>query len=65
VSALARIQVRPAVRRPCTETTFIAHEFDDDGAVIRVRGHWVGRPDEERSYVLPWSSVIAVRLESS
>ena len=49
MSALARIQVRPAVRRPCTETTFIAHEFDDDGAVIRVRGHWVGRPDEERS----------------
>ena len=65
MSALARIQVRPAVRRPCAETTFVAREYDDDGTVVRVRGHWTGRPDEERAYVLPWASIVAVRLESS
>ncbi len=64
MNALARVQVRACVRRPCAETTFIACEYDDDGAVLRVRGHWNGRPDDERSYVLPWASVVAVRLES-
>jgi len=65
VTALARVQVRAEVRRPCSETTFVAHEYDDDGTVIRVRGHWSGRPDEERAYVLPWRSIVAVRLEST
>ena len=65
MTVLARIQVRPAVRRPCSETTFVAIDYDDDGTVIRVRGHWNGRPDEERAYVFPWSSIVAVRLESS
>ncbi len=65
MTVLARVQVRMDVRRPCRETTFLANEFDDDGAVVRVRGHWNGRPDEERSYVFPWRSIVAVRLEST
>ncbi len=65
MTPVARVQVRMDVRRPCRETTFIAHEFDDDGAVVRVRGHWAGRPDEQRAYVLPWRSIVAVRLEQS
>ncbi len=65
MTVLARVQVRPEVRRPCAETTFAATAFDDDGAVLRVRGHWNGRPDETREYVFPWRSIVAVRLEST
>jgi len=60
---VARVQVRAEVRRPVASTTFEATEYDDDGAVVRVRGHWNGRPHEERAYVLPWRSIVAVRLE--
>jgi hypothetical protein len=61
----ARVQVRPDVRRPCAESTFVAIEYDDDGAVIRVRGYWSGRPEDERAYVFPWRSIVAVRIEAA
>ena len=64
MTPVARVQVRAEVRRPCAETTFVASEFNDDGAVVRIRGHWSGRPHDERAYLLPWRSVVAVRLES-
>lgn len=57
---VAHVQVRSTVRRPVTATTFLAHECEDSGAAVRVRGHWRGHA-EPRSYTWPWSSLVAVR----
>lgn len=60
-ATVAHVQVHKRVRRPVTADTFMAVEVRDDGRFLHVRGCW-RNSTEERSYIFPASSIVAVRL---